>query len=146
MAGAVGIEPTTFGFGDRRSANCTRGAPDGTFGGGTATFEAVPVDAFAAKLSPDGSRLVYSTFLGGSGDEIGNWVALDDEGSAYYTGFTDSADFPTTRGALKTRYDAAVANGYVTKLDRAGRVAWSTYLGGTNVDGEWGSASTPITT
>lgn len=96
------------------------------------------MDAFAAKLSPDGSRLAHSTYLGGSGDEVGESVAVDDDGNAYYTGFTESADFPTTRGALKPRYDAAVANGYVTKLDRAGRVAWSTYLGGTDADGAVG--------
>jgi Beta-propeller repeat len=116
----------------------TRGALDATFGGGTGTFEDVPVDAFAAKLSPDGSRLVYSTYLGGSGDDVGNSVAVDDDGSAYFTGFTGSPEFPTTRGALKPRPDATVLNGYVTKLDRTGRVAWSTYLGGTNRDSGWG--------
>jgi hypothetical protein len=116
----------------------TRGALDSSFGGGTATFEDVPVDSFAAKLSPDGSRLVYSTYLGGSGDDVGNSVAVDDDGSAYYTGFTGSPEFPTTRGSLKPSYDATVLNGYVTKLDRGGRVAWSTYLGGTNRDSGWG--------
>ena len=116
----------------------TRGALDATFGGGTGTFEDVPVDAFAAKLSPDGSRLVYSTYLGGSGDDVGNSVAVDDDGSAYFTGFTGSPEFPTTRGALKPRPEATVLNGYVTKLDRTGRVAWSTYLGGTNRDSGWG--------
>jgi hypothetical protein len=109
----------------------TRGAVGPSFGGGTATVESVPVDAFAAKLSPDGSRLVYSTFLGGSGDDVGNSVAVDDEGSAYYTGLTGSKEFPTTRGALEPRYDATRLSGYVTKLDRDGRVAWSTFLGGT---------------
>ena len=109
----------------------TRGALDPSFGGGTATVESVPVDAFAAKLSPDGSRLIYSTYLGGSGDDVGNSVAVDDEGSAYYTGLTGSKEFPTTRGALESRYDATRLSGYVTKLDRNGRAAWSTFLGGT---------------
>jgi hypothetical protein len=40
-------------------------------GGGTATFEEIPVDAFAAKLNASGSRLVYSTYLGGSGADVG---------------------------------------------------------------------------
>ena len=116
----------------------TRGALDPTFGGGTATFEDVPTDAFAAKLSPDGSRLVYATYLGGSGDENGNSVAVDDEGNAYYAGFTGSPEFPTTRGALKTHYDATLLNGYVTKLDRGGRVVFSTLLGGPTRDSAWG--------
>lgn len=109
----------------------TRGALQPSFGGGTATVEDVAVDAFAAKLSPDGSRLVYSTYLGGSGDDVGNSVAVDDDGSAYYTGLTGSKEFPTTPGALEPRYDATRLSGYVTKLDRDGRVAWSTFLGGT---------------
>src|SRR4051794_1350689 len=99
----------------------THGALDETFGGGNASFEDVPVDAFAAKLNPDGSRLVYSTYLGGSGDDVGTGVTVDDDGSAYYTGRTNSSDFPTTPGALKTRYDATVVNAYVTKLDPTGR-------------------------
>src|SRR4051795_13083293 len=116
----------------------THGALDATFGGGTATAEEVPVDAFAAKLSPDGSRLVYSTYLGGNGDDVGNSVAVDDDGSAYYTGLTGSKEFPTTQGALEPRYDATRLSGYVTKLDRGGRVAWSTFLGGTYREVGWG--------
>src|SRR4051812_36744638 len=50
------------------------------------------------KLDPSGSRLVYSTYLGGTGDDVGNAVALDDAGSAYYAGFSQSPEFPTTPG------------------------------------------------
>jgi hypothetical protein len=117
----------------------TPGAVKSTFGGGTARFEDVPTDAFAAKLDPSGSRLVYSTYLGGSGDDAGKGVALDDAGDAYYTGFTQSPEFPTTPGALKTSFAAGtLLNGYVTKLDRSGRVVWSTYLGGPTRDSGWG--------
>ena len=110
----------------------TPGAVRSTFGGGTATYEDVPVDAFAARLDPTGSRLVYSTYLGGSGDDVGNGVALDDDGNTYYAGISESPDFPTTPGSLKPSYGtpAPVLNGYVTKLDRWGRLVWSTYLGG----------------
>ncbi|HEX6020462.1 MAG TPA: SBBP repeat-containing protein, partial [Solirubrobacter sp.] len=118
----------------------TRGAVRSAFGGGTATYEEVPVDAFAAKLDPTGSRLVYSTYLGGAGDDVGKGVALDDDGSAYLTGFSESPEFPTTPGALKPAYGtpAPVLNGYVTKLDRRGRLVWSTYLGGPARDSAWG--------
>lgn len=118
----------------------TNGAVQSTFGGGTATFEEVPVDAFAAKLNPSGSRLVYSTYLGGSGDDVGNGVVLDHGGNAYYTGFSESPDFPTTPGTLKPSYGTPPPqlNGFVTKLNPAGRMVWSTYLGGPTRDSGWG--------
>jgi hypothetical protein len=117
----------------------TPGAVQSTFGGGTARFEDVPTDAFAAKLDRSGSQLVYSTYLGGSGDDNGNSVALDDAGNAYYTGFTQSPEFPTTPGALKTAFaPGTLLNGYVTKLNSGGGVVWSTYLGGPTRDSGWG--------
>ena len=98
------------------------------------------MDAFATKLNPSGSRLVYSTFLGGSGDDVGSKVVLDRGGNAYYTGFSESPDFPTTPGTLKPAYGTAAPelNGFVTKLDAAGRMIWSTYLGGPTRDSAWG--------
>ena len=115
------------------------GAIGPTFHGGTGTFEDVPSDAFAAKLDPSGSRLVYSTYLGGSADDVGSSVALDHAGNAYYAGFTASPEFPTTPGALKTSLvPDTILNGFVTKLDPAGRLKWSTYLGGNVRDSAWG--------
>src|SRR5262249_19312141 len=52
-------------------------------------------DAFVAKLTPDGTALVYATYLGGSGSEGGFGIAVDAAGAAYVTGFTTSPDFPT---------------------------------------------------
>jgi hypothetical protein len=115
------------------------GAIGSTFHGGTGTFDDVPADAFAAKLDPSGSRLVYSTYLGGSADDGGSSVALDHAGNAYYAGFTASPEFPTTPGALKTSLEPGTTlNGFVTKLDPAGRLKWSTYLGGNGRDSAWG--------
>jgi hypothetical protein len=51
-------------------------------------------DAYVAKLAPDGSDLVYSTFLGGSGWDWGNGITVDADGNAYVTGETSSTDFP----------------------------------------------------
>jgi hypothetical protein len=76
------------------------------------------LNAFVSVLSPSGASLGYSTYLGGGtgtfGDE-GLGIAVAADGSAYVTGFTDSSNFPTTRGAFQTRYqgneDAWVASG-----------------------------------
>jgi hypothetical protein len=54
-----------------------------------------PSDAFVTQVNPGGSAIVYSTYLGGGGDDSGWGIAVDDEGNAYVTGQTASADFPT---------------------------------------------------
>ena len=60
---------------------------------------------FVTKLSPSGTALVYSTFLGGTADESGNGIAVDAQGSAYVTGRTASSDFPTSAGAYDSSYN-----------------------------------------
>ncbi|PYS64030.1 MAG: hypothetical protein DMF74_08155, partial [Acidobacteria bacterium] len=60
-------------------------------------------DAFVTKLNGAGSALVYSTFLGGSDVDGGRGIAVDPAGNAYVAGFTNSAEFPLTAGALKTK-------------------------------------------
>src|SRR5438874_538553 len=84
-------------------------------------------DAFVTEFSADGTRLVYSTYLGGSAEDQGNSVAVDLSGSAYVTGATLSSDFPTTNGAFDSTSAGVV---FVTKLDAAGTgLVYSTYLG-----------------
>jgi hypothetical protein len=95
-------------------------------------------DGFVTKLSPTGSQLVYSTYLGGSGGfsgDGGNAIVVDTAGSAYVTGITNSLDFPTTANAFQRtcvgcNTDGGV--GFVTKLNPNGQkpLAYSTYLGG----------------
>ncbi|MCL6599008.1 MAG: SBBP repeat-containing protein [Alicyclobacillus macrosporangiidus] len=96
-------------------------------------------DAFVTKLSPAGNTLLYSTYLGGSGTDFGNGIAVDSSGFAYVTGFTDSPDFPTQnpfQGAL-----AGGIDGFVTKLSPAGNtLLYSTYLGGSGDDEGFGIA------
>ncbi len=65
-------------------------AYDASFNGGTWNG-----DAFVTKLSGSGSRLIYSTYLGGESDDYGSGVAVDGSGNAYVTGYTLSSDFPT---------------------------------------------------
>lgn len=97
-------------------------------------------DAFVSKLSADGSALVYSTFLGGSGYDGGRAIALDASGSAYVTGYTRSNAFPVTVGASQTGLNGA-EDAFVTKLNKEGSgLAYSTYLGGSGNDAAYGIA------
>src|SRR6266700_386271 len=96
--------------------------------------------AFVTKLDPAGSTLVYSTYLGGSGDDRGRGIAVDSQGNAYVTGATLSTDFPTTVGAFQTASRGS-AESFVTKLDPTGStLVYSTYLGGTGQDNSAGIA------
>jgi hypothetical protein len=100
----------------------TPGAFDTTFGGNT--------DGFVTKLSPDGSYLVYSTYLGGSSGDTVHGLTIDETGAAYVTGIVHSGDFPTTPGAFSTSLNG-YRDVYVTKLNPAGdALAYSTFLGG----------------
>jgi len=86
-------------------------------------------DVFVTKLSSSGSSLVYSTYLGGGDDDIGNGIAVDGSGNAYVTGQTLSPDFPT-----QNPYQSAhqgLDDVFVTKLSSSGSsLVYSTYLGG----------------
>jgi hypothetical protein len=79
--------------------------------------------------------LDYSTFIGGNGVDRGEGIAVDGEGRAYVTGYTESADFPTTPGAFDTTHNGGVRDAFVTKFNaRGSAIAYSTLLGGTNDD------------
>jgi hypothetical protein len=86
------------------------------------------------------ASLVYSTFLGGSGGDGGSGVALDSSGNVYVTGYTHSANFPTTPGAFQTSYGGGGGGDvFVAKLNTAlagsASLIYSTYLGGSGGDG-----------
>lgn len=86
-------------------------------------------DAFVAKISPSGSALVYSSYLGGSGSDMGNGIAVDSSGNAYVTGNTDSTNFPTAN-AIQSSF-IGVGNAFITKINASGSaLVYSTYLGG----------------
>ncbi len=90
-------------------------------------------DAFVAKLDPTGSALVYSTFLGGTMDDVGNGIAVDSSGNAYATGNTLSTNFPT-KNPLQPASGGA-RDTFVAKLNAAGSVlVYSTYVGGSGED------------
>ena len=98
-----------------------------------AFFPGGAVDAFVTKLNATGSALVYSTYLGGEGDEQGNDIEVDASGNAYVTGQTDSTDFPTA-GPIQV-VNRGLSDAFVTKLNAAGDdLVYSTYLGGSSSD------------
>jgi hypothetical protein len=128
----------------------TAGAPQPSWGGGIFIPDRISdtqglafSEAFVAKLDPTGSSLVYSTYLGGEGEEGGFGIAIDRTGSAYITGGTNSLNFPTTRGAFQTTFAGnfgytdinIIGDAFVTKLTpRGSTLAYSTYLGGERSD------------
>ncbi|MCB0202557.1 MAG: hypothetical protein KDI03_21000, partial [Anaerolineae bacterium] len=86
----------------------TPGAFDTSYNGG--------YDAFVARLNAAGSALDYATFLGGSGSDCGNAVAVDEAGRATVTGWTTSSDFPTTPGAFDRNFNGG-DDAFISKLD-----------------------------
>jgi len=93
--------------------------------------------AFVTKLNPTGSALVYSTFVGGSGDTHSDGIAIDRIGNAYIAGGTRAIDFPTTPNAFQHTLKAPnnADNIFVTELNPTGAaVIYSTYLGGSRYD------------
>jgi hypothetical protein len=106
----------------------TASAFDGSYGGWT--------DAFVAKLDRWGSQLVYATLIGGSGPECDQEcdIAVNGSGEAFLTGFSASADFPTTPGALD--HDCSDGDVYLAKINKAGSgLMYATCLGGSNWEG-----------
>jgi uncharacterized protein (TIGR03437 family) len=89
-------------------------------------------DIFVAKVSADGSKVLYFTTLGGSFAEAGAAIALASDGSAYVTGSTGSSDFPVTPGAFETTFNIAGASqGFLLKLNPSGTVTYASFINGT---------------
>lgn len=97
-------------------------------------------DVFITKINDDGQDLGYSGLLGGSSIEVGHAIAVDGEGCAYITGFTDAADFPTTVGSFDPSFNQYL-DVFVAKLNKnADALAYATYLGGSDLDAGWAIA------
>jgi hypothetical protein len=91
-------------------------------------------DAFVIKLTPDGQRIVYATFLGGGDREWGEKIATDSTGHAYIAGTTYSRNFPTTSGAAQKKFGGGDRDGFVAKLAPDGTLMYVTLLGGNGTD------------
>jgi len=97
--------------------------------------------AFVTKLAANGSSLVYSVYIGGtgSGNDSGNTIAVDGSGDAFVAGGTSSSNFPHTTGAFQTTLKGA-GNAFVLELGSSGALTYSTYLGGSGTDVAFGIA------
>ena len=104
-------------------------------------------DGFVTELNPTGSALVYSTFVGGTGDDCVTAITVDSTGAVYMTGSTQSTDLPVTTGALQPTFAGYATNAiptavkqdigdaFVGKLDPTGATfVYLTYLGGAKND------------
>ena len=101
-------------------------ATDSTLGGSQ--------DGFVSKFSPDGRTLLFSTYLGGSGDDIAYGITVDAEGSVYICGTTDSGNFPT-RNPFQASLNGFWTDNFICKLDASGtNMVYSSYLGGSFFD------------
>lgn len=120
-----------------------------TYGGG-ADNSAQPIfklgDGFIMKLNLTGTAILYSTFLGGGGDDAVTSLAVDAAGAVYATGSTTSTNFPVTSGAAKLTYSGPASpisyllfgDGFVVKLNPTGAaLAYGTYFGGAGDDIGW---------
>ncbi len=115
-----------FVAGDTQSTDFPTAGPFQSASGGQG-------DAFLSKINPDGTGLVYSTYLGGSAADTAQGVAVDSSGDAYLAGYTYSSDFPTASPYQAA--NAGSADAFVAKFNPAGTaLLYSTYLGGTGLD------------
>jgi hypothetical protein len=92
-------------------------------------------DVFITKLSESGNALIYSTYVGRSGNDQGNGIAVDNAGSAYVVGITSSTDFPLTASAYDNTYNGGTTDAFVLKMSaNGGSLVYSTFIGGNNYD------------
>jgi uncharacterized protein (TIGR03437 family) len=108
-----------------------------------ALFGSASASAFAGKLSPDGTKVMYLTYFGGSGDNAATSVAVDGAGNAYFTGFTTSSVFPVSSSPAQSTYGGSggqrfsifnSGDAFVVKLSPSGQKIYATYLGGSKDD------------
>ena len=106
----------------------TVGAFDRTHNGGRQ-------DGIVSRLSADGRRLIWSTFIGGGRSDIPASIALGPSETVTIAGSTSSSDFPTTSGAYDTGYNGGFNDAFVARLDAKGsKLLWSTFFGGGGLD------------
>lgn len=93
----------------------------------------------AIRFADTKHAILDATFFGGSGIDGGFCLALDGKGSIYVGGYTSSTDLPTTSGAFQENHGGGAFDYYIAKFDESlTTLEAATYLGGNNVDGQWG--------
>jgi hypothetical protein len=131
---AIGMDVDRFGS---VVATGGTGSPDfPTTPGAFSRRPAGGLDTFVTKLDPSGSRLLWSSLLGGEADDVGFISFFDRGGNVLVEGDTGSPGFPTTRGSFQPRFGGGDGDGYVTKLTPNGaKLVFSTFIGGSAFDG-----------
>jgi uncharacterized repeat protein (TIGR01451 family) len=155
------IDPTLVfstyvgGSGDDSGSSVTRDGSGNIYVAGSTTSTNFPsvgpayannkglTDMFVTKIDPNGTSVLYSTYIGGSGIDRASGITVDADGNAYVVGRVGdtSTDFPTTAGSLATTYRGGDFDGVAFKLNAAGNaLAYSTFLGGEDNDSVEGIA------
>jgi len=92
-------------------------------------------DVFVTKLSSEGDRILFSTFIGGSNGDNGNSLIIDEQENIYLTGHTGSSNFPITTNALQHNFGGVYYDAFITKLNSTGsELLYSSFLGGNDSD------------
>ena len=124
---AVGKDGGIYIFGDTTSTDFLSASP----------IQAVKnpgTDTYLMKLNPAGTQLVWSTWLGGTGEDLSRAMYLDDEGNSYLTGVTLSTNFPVSDSAFK-KTKSEGSDAFLTKINPTGTaLIYSTLLGGNSND------------
>ena len=151
---AVDSSENAYMVGGTESANfpVTYNAPQAAYGGGTSACEAAGLacgDAFVVKvntLASGAASLLFSSYFGGSGDDLAWGVALDSAGHIHVSGGTDSVDFPVSPNAIQGAYGGGTlvsscllnmfcGDAFILTLTNAGSaVMYSSYMGGSGDD------------
>jgi photosystem II stability/assembly factor-like uncharacterized protein len=108
-------------------------------------------DAFVARLNPSATGLIYSTYLGGRGDDAGYAIKVDHDGNAYICGTTRwktlpvtpagiTQNFPTTPDAEQPIYGGPDADAFITKFSPVGNLLYSSFIGGDGTDSAYAMA------
>ncbi|HWQ31953.1 MAG TPA: SBBP repeat-containing protein [Blastocatellia bacterium] len=137
---AIDVSGNAYLTGQTQSANFpTVNAQQSSFGGGTCNPGSFTCfDAFVVRLNAAGNQLLYSTYLGGSGDDAGLGIAVDGAGSAVVTGQA-AAGFPL-KNAVRNTFGGGTCgsrdcyDGFAARYDAAGAMTYATYLGGQSDD------------
>jgi Beta-propeller repeat/FG-GAP-like repeat len=94
-------------------------------------------DIYVAKLNPAGTEIVYASYIGGSGQDVGGGIAVDSDGNAFVAGATKSTDFPVTEGSLDTDFNGPTdgEDAFFAKVNSTGTaLIYASYIGGNGND------------
>jgi uncharacterized repeat protein (TIGR01451 family) len=144
LATGIGVDKYTdiVIAGSTRSADFPLFTPLETYHGGTCA--GLPCrDVFVSKFNPTGTKLQYSTYIGGSNDDVATQLVLDMAGDMFVAGYTLSTDFPVTPKAFQKTFGGGTVTGDAFFFELASKgigLEFASYLGGSGEDMAYGMA------